>query len=70
MNFVTKFTQLDILTVADNTPIIAMVSLGRNSGLGQLKIGMLAPEWLVTKVKSANILVPKYWKNMHQPIPS
>merc|ERR1712150_14933 len=46
----------------NNVPWVVIVSLGRNHGVGQLKNGFFIPEFLLKKLKCADLFVGKFYK--------
>ena len=59
-----------IISVTDSVPVIAMLALGPDSGLAQLKNGIILGEFITKKAKAKDLLVPKYWSDLKQKVPS
>lgn len=53
----------------DNQPFSLLISLGRRAGLAQNKDGRMLSEWMVRKLKSETMFVPRYWHDMGQSVP-
>ena len=53
----------------DSLPVIAVLALGPNSGLAQMKNGFIMGEFITTKLKSKDLLVSRYWSDLGQKMP-
>lgn len=58
-----------VIFFSDNIPYKVVLSLGRNSGTGELKNGIIVPEFVIRKLKSRDIMIRLPWDTLKQKMP-
>ena len=60
---------MSVVYISDDFPFKIGISFGRNRGFGEMKNGMMVPDFVIKKMKAKDVLVGRYWNNMKQKPP-